>query len=173
MSPDFIRAFSFVVSPSIEGGLSLDPDDRGNWTGGKKGEGELLGTKYGISAMKYPQLDIRSLTVDQAREIYHRDYWIANQCQLLPARLALAHLDFCVNAGPANAVPCLQRAVGAKDDGVVGPITLAKARSMDLSESLPNYLAERSMFYAGLKQFPKYGRGWMERVVRLAMELGR
>ena len=33
-----------------EGGLSLDPNDRGNWTGGKKGSGELRGTKYGIAA---------------------------------------------------------------------------------------------------------------------------
>ncbi len=42
-----------------EGGLSLDPKDPGNWTGGKVGLGKLLGTKYGIAAASHPGLDVR------------------------------------------------------------------------------------------------------------------
>jgi hypothetical protein len=38
----------------VEGGLSMDERDPGNWTGGAIGKGELRGTKYGISAQTYP-----------------------------------------------------------------------------------------------------------------------
>ncbi len=41
-----------------EGAYSTDRADRGNWTSGKVGEGLFKGTKYGISAMTYPNMDI-------------------------------------------------------------------------------------------------------------------
>ncbi|RYC28946.1 hypothetical protein D3273_26555 [Lichenibacterium minor] len=37
-----------------EGGSSVDPRDPGNWTGGKRGRGKLVGTKYGIPASSHP-----------------------------------------------------------------------------------------------------------------------
>jgi hypothetical protein len=36
----------------------MDERDPGNWTGGAIGKGELRGTKWGISAQTYPQIDI-------------------------------------------------------------------------------------------------------------------
>src|SRR5690554_3598272 len=42
--------------------------DRGNWTSGRVGAGELKGTKYGISAMSYPHLDIKAITLEQAKD---------------------------------------------------------------------------------------------------------
>jgi lysozyme family protein len=173
MSPAFLRAAQFVLSKQIEGGLSLDPDDRGNWTGGAKGVGELKGSKYGISAMRYPHLDIHSLTVEQAREVYWRDYWCAHRCEDLPSKLALVYFDAVVNMRPEDAVMALQLALNVKADGVIGPVTLAAARVMDQGESVPNFLAERAMRYVSFKQFPKYGRGWLERVVRAGMEVAR
>ena len=53
---DFDKAFDIIVG--VEGGFSLDPNDPGNWTGGKRGVGELKGTRWGISAKSYPHLDI-------------------------------------------------------------------------------------------------------------------
>jgi hypothetical protein len=44
----FDRAFEETIG--LEGGFSRNPDDNGNWTGGRRGLGELKGTKYGISA---------------------------------------------------------------------------------------------------------------------------
>ena len=58
---NFDRAFRFLIGE--EGGYSADPHDPG---------GE---TKFGISKRAYPQLDIKSLTLDQAKAIYRRDYW--------------------------------------------------------------------------------------------------
>lgn len=61
---DFDRAFANVID--AEKGLSMDPNDPGNWTGGAKGKGELNGTRYGISAMSYPKEDIARLTLGRA-----------------------------------------------------------------------------------------------------------
>jgi len=42
---NFDLAFDRVIGH--EGGYTDDPRDRGNWTGGATGRGELKGTKYG------------------------------------------------------------------------------------------------------------------------------
>jgi len=55
-----------------EGGYVDDPTDRG---------GE---TKYGISKRSYPQLDIKNLTLEQALEIYRKDYWKPSRVEKLP-----------------------------------------------------------------------------------------
>jgi len=67
----FWRALSPVLKE--EGGLSLDRHDKGNWTGERVGVGALKGTKYGIAASSYPDLDIRHLTVEQAGAIYRKE----------------------------------------------------------------------------------------------------
>src|SRR6185312_16903801 len=65
----FLPAFKIVVG--IEGGYSNDPRDPG---------GE---TKFGISKNAYPNLDIASLTLEQAQQIYLRDYWDACGCDTM------------------------------------------------------------------------------------------
>ena len=57
----FLKAFEKVLRH--EGGYVNDPLDLG---------GE---TKYGISKRSYPHLDIKNLTLDQAKQIYFRDFW--------------------------------------------------------------------------------------------------
>ena len=66
----FDQAFERLIGH--EGNFTNDKDDRGNWTTGIIGKGQLKGTKYGISAMTYPQLDIKNLTLDQAKQIYKK-----------------------------------------------------------------------------------------------------
>ncbi len=70
---DFEMAVAVVLRH--EGGFQRDPGDRGNWTGGAVGLGELRGTKFGISAASYPGEDIEGLTEERAREIYYKDFW--------------------------------------------------------------------------------------------------
>lgn len=64
---NFKKAFELTVGH--EGGYGNDKRDRGNWTTGVIGEGELKGTKYGVSAMSYPDYDIENLTLEQAEKI--------------------------------------------------------------------------------------------------------
>ena len=71
----FDKAFDRLIGH--EAGFTTDPKDRGNWTTGVIGKGELRGTKYGISAMTYPYLDIKNITLEYAKTLYKRDWWDA------------------------------------------------------------------------------------------------
>ena len=57
----FEQCVKFVLDH--EGGYVNHPDDPG---------GE---TNFGISKRAYPDLDIKNLTIEEAKEIYKRDYW--------------------------------------------------------------------------------------------------
>ena len=154
----------FVRLVGHEGGYSADPKDPGNWTGGRPGVGKLLGTKYGIAANTYPDLDIKALTLDQAKAIYRRDWWDKIHADQLPGAVAFQLLDFAVNAGITRAVISLQRAVGVADDGKLGPRTLAAVNAMPVPDVLARFNAERLEFYASLSTWPTYGKGWARRV---------
>lgn len=83
-----------------EGEFTDDPDDAGNWTGGEPGKGELKGTKWGISAKSYPELDIKTLTQEQAVEIYKRDYYDPLKLSSIwPIQVRWKLFDIAVNQG--------------------------------------------------------------------------
>jgi lysozyme family protein len=165
---NFVRAVNVILKH--EGDFSEDPDDPGNWTGGVKGVGELAGTRWGISAAAYPHLDIKGLRLDGAKGIYYRDYWQKYGAGQMPAKLALCYFDACVNQGPQQAALALQRALGVKTDGVVGPVTISAARAADQAVSVPRLMAERAYQYSGTKNFQKYGRGWFSRLFGVMQE---
>jgi lysozyme family protein len=119
----FPLAVGIVVG--IEGRYSKSASDRGNWTGGRIGLGELRGTKYGISAAAYPTMDIAGLTLEQAKALYRQDYWLACRCDAMPWMLALGLFDDSVNHGDGGAAKRLQRVLGVVVDGAIGPKTLA------------------------------------------------
>lgn len=147
---DFDRAFDKVIGH--EGGYVNDPRDPG---------GE---TKYGISRRAYPNLDIRNLTLDQAKGIYKRDYWDRCLCDQLPGLLRFHIFDAAVNSGVKQAAIWLQRAVGANADGIVGPRTIAAARAANPERVVAHMTGQRLDFMADLKNWPVHGRGWAKRL---------
>lgn len=159
----FEKAFELVIGH--EGGFTDDPDDRGNWTGGRVGEGELKGTKYGISAMSYPHLDIKNLTAEKAMEIYKKDFWDAGRIDEMPSVMRFQFFDAMINHGLRNASKIAQRAVNASDDGYIGPKTLEKMKRAESAEMLANFAAYRILFYTDIKTFSKYKKGWVKRAV--------
>ena len=99
-----------------EGGYVHDPKDLG---------GE---TNFGIAKRFYPEVDIKNLTKEEAKDIYRRDYWVRNKVEELPENLRHIFFDMCVNQGRGTAVKILQRACNAKGadlaiDGGMGPKT--------------------------------------------------
>lgn len=158
----FDKSFDRVFTH--EGGFQNDPDDRANWTSGKIGEGELKGTKCGISAMTYPELDIKNLEMDMIKEIYYQDWWIALGMEIYRPAMAYQMFDAALNHGMKTASRLLQRAVSVHDDGIIGAITRRTVTSFDLDDLLLNFLAERLMFMTKIKIFDKYGRGWTRRI---------
>lgn len=148
-------AIAFARTIGHEGGYVDHPSDPGGRT------------KFGISQRAYPSIDIASLTIEQARAIYERDYWLAASCDKMPERIGIELFDAAVNHGVRPAVRMLQRALGVADDGVVGPVTIAAAHAVtDLSGLLMRFHGHRLLLQADLPTWPAFGRGWARRVAR-------
>lgn len=145
----FERAVAFVLER--EGAYSNDPYDAG------------LETAWGISRRAYPTLEPWPPTREQAITIYYRDYWLELRCDELPPAVALMVFDSGVNQGQNRAALMLQRAARVKDDGVIGPITLA-AVAASPDGTLERLAAERCWAYTATRNYPRYGRGWFARV---------
>jgi lysozyme family protein len=102
-----------------EGGFVNNPLDRGG------------PTRYGITQVTLARWrgapvtveDVRTLELGEARDIYRSEYVIQPGFALLPEPLRAHVVDFGVNAGPAQAVKTLQRVLGVKADGIMGPVT--------------------------------------------------
>lgn len=162
---NFDVAFERVVGH--EGKFQNHESDRGNWTSGIIGQGELKGTKFGIASHSYPDLDIKNLTLEQAKEIYYRDFWLpckANEKYTIDAPLIFQLFDASFHHGIRSAFKMLQRAVGVKDDGVMGSITYQAVVSQSLHDVLKRFLSQRIKFMVSLSSFKKFGKGWMLRI---------
>lgn len=140
---------------SIEGGYVNDPRDSG---------GE---TKYGISKNAHPEVDIPSLTLWQAEEIYRKDYWFPSGCDKLPDYLSVAVFDFAVNSNPKRAVQTLQKVLRVKADGIVGNQTIAAADSQPPHKVLDEYINARLEYLMKLKKWAIYGKGWGNRLTKV------
>lgn len=159
---DFERAFFALVGN--EGNFTNSPKDRGNWTTGKVGIGTLVGTKYGISAMSYASVDIKNLTLENAKVIYKRDFWQAIHCDELPETIRFDMFDMAVNSGISASIKTLQKAIGATVDGVFGHQTKSMLNQLD-ENVLDKRLAAHRLFYiCDIGTFPTFGRGWVRRV---------
>ena len=133
---DFEKSMRFVLS--WEGTtLVKDPDDPGGTT------------KYGISQKSHPSLDIENLTLDEAKELYYRKYWLPADCQIYKWPWCLVIFDTAVNMG----------------------LQTARVLYVD-SRDWQHYLFLRLKWYSKLaKHNHKYLRGWLNRVISLYEEV--
>jgi len=156
-----MMTFDDVFSRLIdhEGGYVNDPRDPG---------GE---TKYGISKRAYPGVNIATLTLDQAKVIYKRDYWDRARCSELPHQVAFQVFDTAVNSGIGQSIRFLQRAVGVADDGQVGPLTINAVRRMDAEAVAARFNGHRLEFMTKLSTWDVFGKGWARRVAKNLMEV--
>ena len=139
-----------------EGGYVNDPKDPG---------GE---TNFGIAKRSHPDVDIKNLTKDGAKEIYKEHYWDKNKVESLSEELRHIYFDMCVNQGRGRAVKILQRAANAKGanlkiDGGMGPKTIAAMQNVELKR----VRAYRVKYYANLivrkPDLEKFYYGWFKR----------
>lgn len=111
---------------------------------------------------------MRGLTRTHVEKLYKTKYWDVLKGDELPKGLDLCVFDFGVNAGTNRAARYLQRMVGAKEDGVLGPVTLNKVAEMARTEGrvalITRYQDAREGYYKLLKTFPTFGKGWLRRV---------
>jgi lysozyme family protein len=173
----FKKALAFVLR--MEGGFVNDPADPGGAT--NMGITQKVYDKY-RDAMHQTK-SRRSVELIDPMEvewIYYHWYWNRAKCrsiaEISPA-LAIAHMDWAVNTGPARACRQLQDVVGATVDGVIGPLTLGHIRvAVREDRAIPNYLFKRLDFYVEIvKRRPTskvFLSGWVWRVVELAKHIG-
>lgn len=117
-------------------------------------------TKWGISKRSYPGVDIRNLTREGAKALYELDFWSPTASKIEDRALCFQVLDAAVNHGMGNAVRFLQRALGVADDGHFGPVGTAALKAQDPRDVHLLFMAERFEFWARLKAFDQFGRGW-------------
>tara|TARA_R110000824_G_scaffold345771_1_gene532459 strand:- start:5891 stop:6370 length:480 start_codon:yes stop_codon:yes gene_type:complete len=139
-----------------EGGYVNDPKDPG---------GE---TNFGIAKRSNPDVDIKNLTIEQAKEIYKSKYWDKNKVEKLPEQLRHIYFDMCVNMGRGRAGKIIQRAANNRGhelvvDGALGPVTLGKINNVELER----VRAFRIKYYADLvtrkPDLEKFYFGWFRR----------
>lgn len=144
-------------------GYVNDPLDRG---------GE---TKYGVAKTANPDLDITGLDWEAAKRVYYRRYWLASDCDdvtLMSPRIAVLHFDGAVNHGVGRAGRFLQRAVGAAEDGDVGPGSLRAVKAaievkgdIGICHLICDY---RETFYESIiarnPSQARFRNGWMRRI---------
>lgn len=168
---DYQQAFKLLIGH--EGTYSSVPADPGNWTGGRPHQGTLKGTKYGISAASYPNLDIRNLTLSDARDIYMRDFWVRSGCHDYSPRVSFIVFDSAVNNGVSRAVRWLQQTVGATQDGTYGPQTrgaVQRAIARNENHVIVEFHAHRLRFMSELQTWPTFRGGWSRRLVQVPLE---
>lgn len=115
-----------------EGGYQCYEDDNGNWTGGKKGVGILIGTNLGITA---PELgaylkrtptvaDMKNLSKDVAKKIFKINYWDSVKGDTIPDQdIANAMFDMAVNAGSGTSRILANRAMTGLTENPLLPKT--------------------------------------------------
>lgn len=130
---NFDKAIEFILRR--EGGYVNHPDDPG---------GE---TNFGISRRAHPDIDIKNLNRDGAKEIYKKDYWDKAGCESLAWPLCLVHLDAAVQHGVGRANDFLKKGSGPVD-----------------------YIFLRLTYYAAINN-PAFLRGWLNRMVELYREI--
>ena len=135
MNENFDRCFDFLIK--WEDGYSNNPDDPG---------GE---TNFGISKRSFPDLDIATLTTEDAKKIYRDHYWTPCNCQNKPWPWDLIVFDTAVNIGIKRAMILFQEHSDWKD-----------------------YLLGRIKYYISIspKTKDRFLKGWINRVLALNTE---
>lgn len=127
-------------------------------------------TKYGISKRAYPQLDIRNLTEDQAREIYRRDYWNLIKGDSIQSQAVAENIfDSAVNLGSGRTIRLVQLTLGVAQDGALGQDTLAALNKADPERFIADFTLAKIARYVGIcnkdRTQSKFLLGWLNRAM--------
>lgn len=151
---NFEQAFAELLGN--EGGYVNHPDDPGGAT--RWGITARVAIKNGYTG------DMRDFPVGLAQNIARTMYWDAVRADELPPGVRFDVFDAAYNHGPKQAALFLQRALGVKPDGNLGPVTLAAAGEQDARAASMRFNAERLDLYTMLPTWGAFGKGWARRV---------
>ena len=156
---DFLEAFEHLIVD--EGVESNDPRDPGGYT------------RYGVSSVAWPNLDLANMTKDDFKEFYFVNYWNAVCAGSFPNAIGDVLFDAAVNQGVVWAIRMAQTTVGVSVDGIMGPVTRAKIEQYNLVRFVERYTTCRIRRYMNTKNFETFGDGWITRAIRVAIRAMR
>ena len=133
-------------------------------------------TKFGISQRAFPQEDIEGLTVERAKWLARARYWRVVEADDLPGELRWQVFDMAFNAGPSTSARLLQRSINLcmaarqsvgylREDGDIGPVTLAALAMYDPKRITRVFMAYRAEYYLRVAEdrLPMFIYGWLRR----------
>lgn len=181
---------SFYVAANAalvaEGGYQDLYNDAGNWTSGKVGVGENVGTNHGITALTYKAyfgkmptvLDMMNLTQGEALEIYKALFWDKIKGDQLLDQY-MANIVFDGQLQHRFNVKLLQQAINnvgllsykISEDNKLGPKTLEALNSLiyaDVARIYHAYKLRRTQYYYELVdndiRNETFLNGWLNRI---------
>lgn len=133
--------------------------------------GEKFHTSFGVTDMTWNAAvtdgivsgSLRTATKDQFLAIYRARYWNSLNCSSLPGGVDLMAFNDAVLCGPGHASRLIQRIVGAKQDGAIGPMTL-RASGVFGVRALIDAIADGDIqYFMSLHNAPMFLKGWTRR----------
>ena len=172
MNSDSEKSFAAALPLILqyEGGFTDNPLDHGGRT--NKGIIQRVYDMY-RAGKGLPIQSVEFIGDSEVSDIYYTMYWLAGSCDKISYPINIVHFDTCVNCGTHQAAHFLQRTVGAKDDGNVGPKTLQSVSDFlnARKDIVHTYLQQRSNFYYAIVDHDPSQRvfikGWQNRIDKL------
>ena len=107
--------------------------------------------------------DLRAMTYEQWYSIIKRGYWDRAQADsMLNQSVANMIVDFMITSGGAPRV--VQRTVGVRADGIIGPRTIAAINAQPADILFSRLTSARLHYYRRLPTWCRFGNGWTRRV---------
>lgn len=174
-----LLGYEGIIMASFEKAINktLEYEDRNYLTNPKYSiDVNGYGVKFGINAKHNPGVDVKNLTVAQAKEIYKKKYWKPGFDNIPDQTFANQLFDWYVTS-ESHAIRALQTLINLQGiktsvDGILGSGTLKILSSMDYTHALEKYVSLRKKFYARLhEKNPKvYSKNvyasWIDRTER-------
>lgn len=166
MINNFQKSLEHILK--AEGGFTDDPRDPGNHLA----DGRAGCTNMGVTQTAWEEFvghnvstsDMKNLTKEQVGEFYKKRYWDRVQADALPIGIDFLAASFAINAGTGTSSKLMQKCINAVPDGAIGPRTLQAIAGYDPKELIEKFSQAKTEYYKGLKLFPIYGKGWLNRV---------
>lgn len=149
----------------FEGGFSNHPAD----TGGCTCKGVTIGVYRKYYGKTKTCEDLKKITDEQWFTIFKTGYWDKIQGDKIENQsIAALCVDIAYGSGPVTAIKKIQRCLGLKDDGIIGPLSIQRLNAPDRKATFEKIWKMREQwFYNIVKAKPSqkvFLKGWLRRL---------
>ncbi len=183
MSPTFKTSQLLQYDPKFEAALStslgfeggIDLHRVGNSGDSNSGITQQTYDSY-VKQRKITPKDVKVLSDQEKKDFYYNEYYDRLNLKALPDKTAVMLFDYAINTPSGTAVKALQRTIGAKPDGSIGPKTIealnAYIEKNGEQPLLQSIIDDRQKHNSNLikenpQKYKKFENGWGNRIKSL------